>query len=377
VAPLPVIKSGDELCHRACSDGLCALGEHCESRLVGADDTGSMYLSMCFCDDASCPIRDPDGLPRPAEGGIQQWRAETRLPLDLYYHAAAADDRTMIVSGGLTITEIRQDGGGGSLRFVADVYTASIAADGKLSEWCLAGALPTPLIHHAMAIAAGRVYVAGGELESKFEDTVYSASLDATGSLGSWRVETALPAPRAQHVLAVAGNRLIVAGGTGDKNNTTGTDEIWVAALADDGSVGTWSTIKAPGPVHSDHGAGVADEALFVMSESGEVYETRSLGTAIPAWQTAVAQWYASYMPVHLLGLCDALLGLRGDGQALTAPIAADGALGEWRIASHIYGAASGGYATAVTPSGHAYLLGGFSGTPIQRVAEVWSTRRY
>jgi len=159
--PCPGSQNGDLRCHRICDDGKCASSERCEQRPAYVSDTPTRHLNLCLCADEACEERGPEAKPWPPEGGLDTWRAETDMPIDLYYHAAAANPESVYVSGGLSLAEVNANGSG-TLNQEAAVYAAPLDGSGTLGDWSKIGELETPLTNHAMAVFSGRLYVAGG-----------------------------------------------------------------------------------------------------------------------------------------------------------------------------------------------------------------------
>lgn len=375
--------TGDGLCHRVCSDDLCGPDEHCEDRTTLVSDTGMQVTPLCLCDDDACPERGPGGEPWPPEGGIEAFRNETPLPFDVYYHAAAASDDFLFASGGLTIDELTDTSA--TLAHVDAVLSAPIQSDGSLGDWEQAGTLEEPAIHHGMAAFAGRLYVAGGQIQQDFVDGVASAPIESDGSLGDWREEAPLPGVRAWHQLMASHGVLIVAGGSSDESYFTDADKsVYFSEIDSDGSLRGWQTAPAPG--HYDGGAAVFGERLYVVDDNG------SLGSiaiddlvdgasefrreTIPPLSSYVDFLASGWHTVRLLGLCDTLLITVPDGIAVIAPVDSAGIVGTFQRASRVYGPATG-YAAVSAPNGRAYVLGGTNGRiPIRRVDGVWSTAR-
>ncbi len=99
------------------------------------------------------------------------------------------------------------------------VWAASLDADGTIpasgsGAWTATTSLPQPLFAHAAVIFHGRIYVAGGNDSTGTPvATVYSAPINADGSLGSWVAAPGLPDKRAYHqILAIAGNLYVLGG---------------------------------------------------------------------------------------------------------------------------------------------------------------------
>ena len=114
--------------------------------------------------------------------GTGDWRTTKRLPQTLYRMAAAATSDTIYVVGGYTT-----DGKS------AAVYYAQPQADGQLSQWMSATALPTALDYASAVIHDGRLVVMGGNSNNGPQRAVYAAVIQADGSLGAWSAEPPLP----------------------------------------------------------------------------------------------------------------------------------------------------------------------------------------
>lgn len=77
------------------------------------------------------------------------------------------------------------------------ILSAKINADGTLATWQNVTNLPKPLRDFAFVGFKGRLYVAGGVGATERSDTVYSASVNADGTLGAWDASNAkLPSAR-------------------------------------------------------------------------------------------------------------------------------------------------------------------------------------
>lgn len=114
------------------------------------------------------------------------------------------------------------------------------------------------------------IYVVGGaDTLNVATDAVYASAVQASGELtGGWGMATPLPEPRAYHTLTAAtaftaaldtattGGLLYVIGGVDAAGDAS--DDVWMARIELDGSVGSWvATAPLPQPLHS------ADATLF------------------------------------------------------------------------------------------------------------------
>jgi hypothetical protein len=372
-------QTGDQRCHRVCDDGACGSGETCVPRPLLVSDTPSEDRPLCLCAGKDCPVRGPGGMAWPAEGDLTLWRPERAMPVDLYYHAATSSPARLFVSGGLRVQTVRR--GSATLAPNRKVFSAAFQAGGGLGAWKESGTLPERLVHHGMVVAAGRLFVAGGEVQRGFTAAVRSAPLRKDGTLGPWRKEASMPGPRAWHSLVAQGDVLWVLGGSVDPSSfSDGTRELWHAKLSRDGRVTRWESVMAPESLHYDQGAAVSNGRLYTVDGRGRL-SSIALGAGerwrtelSPPWKEHVDFGKSGQHLVRLVALPELLLVLMPRGLTLTAGLLEDGTLLDWQPASRLYNASSG-FATATGPGGRAYVLGGTSGDPsMERNAEVWST---
>jgi hypothetical protein len=75
------------------------------------------------------------------------------------------------------------------------VYYAPITGGGTVGSWTQTQNLPKPICHHVAQVSSqGKIYVVGGyDYQGTHFDSVYSASINADGSLGPWCAETVYP----------------------------------------------------------------------------------------------------------------------------------------------------------------------------------------
>jgi hypothetical protein len=376
---------GDDRCHRVCEDDdVCAPNEQCVSRPIIVSDTPTVFLRFCLCSDGTCSV------PRfPAnEGGIEDFRTETPLPEDLYYHASATSSRWLFVSGGLTIVHL--DAGSATLAEVDRIFAAPLDDRGALGAWTDVGALPNVVTNHAMAVVGDRLYVVGGEPKRIGANSdsasagVLSAPIDDTGHLGTFRDETSLPGPRAWHTVLVNKSQLIVVGGTLDAQSfTLGTDQIWIANVQADGSLGPFRVITAPQPLFYDGGSAIVGKRLYVVTESGEIYSTRAASIGRwrreqqrPRWTDSVAGALDDNTAIRAIGFGDILMYVLRGGRTTSAPVDSNGRLGRFRAAARLTGFGSG-FSVAAVDDRRAYVSGGFSEFGIARINAVSSTARH
>lgn len=167
-----------------------------------------------------------------------QWETRAEMPIPRTEVAAATVGREIVVVGGFTAD------GGASRR--ADAYSPARDTWRRLPD------LPVG-VHHAMLVGAGgKPYVLGGyDAAGTPQRTIH------VFDRGTWRPLPRMPYARAAAGAAVAGHRIVVAGGV-----TVGARRLARSALSFDLRTRRWSLI--PGPTPREH--------LGVTSLGGTVY---------------------------------------------------------------------------------------------------------
>ena len=122
------------------------------------------------------------------------------------------------------------------------VYSAPINANGSVGSWTTqANSLPQTEYYASSVSYNGYVYVIGGENNSNTSvATVYSAQL-SSGTVGTWATSTnALPAAESGMAGSTYNGYVYIAGG----QNASGTNvnTVYSAPLNSNGTVGTWAT---------------------------------------------------------------------------------------------------------------------------------------
>lgn len=96
----------------------------------------------------------------------------------------------------------------------SSIYTAPINADGTLGTWTATTSFPTTMFGADVFVVKSRVYFIGGYTASNAQTSaVYSAVINADGSLGTWVLQNTLPVALGSAQVVVTKNRLHVLGG--------------------------------------------------------------------------------------------------------------------------------------------------------------------
>lgn len=182
---------------------------------------------------------------------IPGFSSSTVLPQIMRNHAAAVWNARIYISGGVT--------SGGVL-----VYSAPINSDGSLGSWVSESSLPAQRTLHTMTAWNGRLYVVGGFGGGVPQATIFSAPINSNGMVGAWVTESnGLPFGRYRHATTVWNGRMYVTGG--DNTSFVKQSTVFSAPLNADGSVGTWRTETNSMPdINAYHDMQVNNNRLYV-----------------------------------------------------------------------------------------------------------------
>ncbi len=158
-------------------------------------------------------------------GPIGAWGIQTALPASRNGHAVSISSGRAYITGGV----------GAGLE--TTVYRADLSA-GSVGNWFTETALPLGLFRHTSVASRDRLYVMGGFDGSVARAEVYVATVSADGTVGVWNTATNLGSARFMHGIAFDGNRIYAVGGnsgsvgitSGEVGSLTGTNYLSEAA---------------------------------------------------------------------------------------------------------------------------------------------------
>ena len=295
--------------------------------------------------------------------GVGQWtQSGTSFLAARSYHAASAHGGYLYVSGG---TESD---------YLNGVKVAVINPDGTLGALGLAGTFATARAEHGGVAYNGYYYVIGGRDATNTYGDVQVAQINATdGTLGAFRTLSPLPGLRRGAGVVAYRGRIYVTGGS---DGTASQKTVFMATINGDGSLGTWSTAtELPVELYA-HGAVAWNGWLYVVGGNaatawvGDVRMAPILADgSLGAWSSAATfaspRGYAGVLAhrghLYVIGGYDGTAGFAKYVQV--APIFRSGQLGAWHPTtsltnSHYQGA-------AVAANGWIYAVGGNGSTAI------------
>jgi large repetitive protein len=256
---------------------------------------------------------------------------------------------------------------------LSDVQYAPIVSNGPLGTWSATTAIPTARARHTSVAYNGYLYVIGGLNSSTYYDDVEVAPINSTGTVGTWSATTALATARLGHTTVEYNGYLYVIGGQSSSNAL---DDVEVAPISTNGTVGTWSATTVIPTARVYHTSVAYNGYLYVIGGtpgSGELNDVEvapinsngTVGTwsATNAFPTArhlhASVAYNGYL--YVIGGNDGT-NYRDDVQV--APINSNGTVGTWTPTTAFPGAAREGH-TSVAYNGYLYVIGGYNGTSL------------
>lgn len=145
---------------------------------------------------------------------------------------------------------------------VDQVVYGQINADGTISAWNSAQALPAATAYHASVVAtpfnskvkgSGHIYVLGGTgADGEAVSSVSVAELNDDGSINSWEAGTSLPQPLHSFGAAIFRSTIYISGGATTGNETTA--KVYKAAIDTLGQVGEWVELASLPSARAHHG---------------------------------------------------------------------------------------------------------------------------
>ena len=297
-------------------------------------------------------------------GDISGWITSGTLPTLLGGYSAIVTKNRVYLFGGHNETTS-----------VSTVYTATINTDGTLGTWTTGTALPAPLSRSQAIVTKNRVYLLGGN-NADYTSIVYTAPINADGTLGAWTTEPSLPGPMSWTQAIVTKNKVYVLGGTPAYGVTSSV--IYTAPINSDGTLGTWSTysLSLPVSIYSTQAIVTKNRVYLIggLTGNGSV-QLNTIYTATISSDGVLGAWSLSgTLPNNLSGTHAVimknrvyLLGGIGTGGVITssiytAYINADGALGTWSLSPNSLPGVLTGSQAIVTKN-RIYLIGGNNAT--------------
>ena len=185
-----------------------------------------------------------------ANSTISAWVANTPLPISISSsHVIVTNNRVYLLGRWLNNT-------------TSTVYTAPINPNGTLGAWVTSTPLPIALWGAQAIVTNNRVYLLGGYDGATYLSTVYTAPINANGTLGAWVTGAPLPIVIYAAQTIVTNNRVYLLGG---RNGVTYLSTVYTATINTNGTLGTWvNSTPLPGSVSSSQ-AIVTNNRVYLL----------------------------------------------------------------------------------------------------------------
>ncbi len=204
------------------------LGPWSTTRLPGARSNLSLevYNGRLYAIGGGQEVRF---APINADGTLGAWVMTTVLPEPRLEPATTTYGGRLYVVGGYDASS------------VDTVYSAPIQSDGTLGSWTQVGTLPSPR-DTAIAAYDGKLYVLGGATSSALTDEVLVADIRADGTIGPWRNLTRLPRAIDGQTEVVFNGAIYVVGGYASGNQIQ--DTVSMAPLPGHAGSEDWTSLS-------------------------------------------------------------------------------------------------------------------------------------
>ena len=179
------------------------------------------------------------------------WLLTTTLPGGRMYHGCFVHNNYIFILGGW---------GSGSYR--NDVWSAEIQADGSVGSWTSTTDLPSPRSGFNMAVCNGYLYVIGGYNGSSDLTEVVYAQINDDGTIGTWESTTNMPAVRRACRCFAYNDYLYITGG--HSSSLTYYADIWFSETNPDGTINTWTSTTSLPAVSALHGCCVEEGSVYI-----------------------------------------------------------------------------------------------------------------
>ena len=232
--------------------------------------------------------------------------------------------------------------------------------------WITSASLPAAVVYSQAIVTKNRVYLLGGDVNGTYSSAVFTAPINTDGTLGEWTTSNSLPANVSLSQAIVTKDRVYLLGGV---TNGAYSATVYTAPINPDGTLGVWTTGSPLPTAVSYSQAIVTKNKVYLLGgySNGSYYSTVytapisadgtlgewTTGTSLPV-AVASSQSVVTKDRVYLLG------GYTSSGftsTVYTAPISADGTLGAWTTGTplpiDLYDS------QAIVIEGRVYLLGG------------------
>ena len=287
--------------------------------------------------------------------GAGTWAATTSMPVSLFTHSTVINNGKIYAIGGIT----GNTPNAGSLA----VYFATMnVTDGTLGAWSTSStSLPRYDYSGAAVVAAGKLYILGGNNAGTLMATAIYSAFDGSGNLTGFTNTTSLPVASYAMSSALYNGRIYITGGGKLSGGFIG--KTVSAVVNGDSSLSSWTTTSVLTANRAAHNSGVSGGYLYIWGGTGAMsfnidYAKINSDGTLGVWQegpdlngvrvSAGGSIYNGYIYAY---------GGASNATTEYAKLNADGSVGVWQYTSALPRVTYGG--NGVVYNGYLYLLGG------------------
>lgn len=295
---------------------------------------------------------------------LASWAETTAMPAKITTHVTIFDTK---------FNYFYRIGGGvfAEAKSTSSVFSAFVNATGSLGAWTEQTALPRGLRTSGDAFNNGFIYVIGGIDDAGVTtSTIYYTSTTSAGGVNAWQQGTALPSAIRLNASAAYNGYLYNSGGTDGTNTTT----VRFASINASGSLGSWTNTTALPTSTRNHALVPYSGIMYKIGgidqvgnvTSGVLYATINSNGTLGSWTNTTALPAGRGAFGHALnnGKIFVIAGQDTVGIAtssvLYSSINADGTLGSWTTLPSLPSSTQG-HKGSLLSNGFLYRIGGSS----------------
>ena len=194
---------------------------------------------------------------------VYWYESSNTLPVATSYASAVAYNNVLYFSGGQT------DASPGG---VSSVYAAPLNPTGDIGSWTSTGIASLSSVRHMhdMQVYNDRLYIIGGNSNGSLQDTVYYSKINTNGTINAWTQTSSFSTARSTwggNYSVIWGGYMYLMGGcsavNGSGNCTNIEDDIQLASINADGTLGTFNQILGLTNQRMGYGLKAWDNALY------------------------------------------------------------------------------------------------------------------
>lgn len=191
--------------------------------------------------------------------------ASSALPKELYRHAGCIFADTIVVAGGMDLTN-----------YSSAVYLNQISGN-DLTSWEAGPDLPVAVRDHKICRIGNYIYCFGGRTASAVISTIYRSQINFQyKTIGVWQAAGNLPAPLERFALVKSKGRIYVLGGA----NGSPVNKVYFTDVDPNGNLLTWQETTALPYVAANLGAAVYGDEIWIIGGNNGFADVASIYTA-------------------------------------------------------------------------------------------------